>query len=236
MAELGREAGAKSGKARSKADSLKAGGTRKAGVRDKAPGRGTPLALIRRGGPEGAITQRLKPEYSRVIQQAVAAAERFGPEAVERTLDQLQQIPPEAGISDNLPASVTERWAEIRKDWLRRHRSLTAAEIAALVGSETANPSALLNGWVSAKRVFFVQDGAKRLYPEFQLGPSGQPKEVFRSLITALQGKRDGWHLAIWLTKPNPEFGHWQTPLEMLDRDPEAVVAAAKREAQEAVL
>lgn len=76
--------------------------------------------------------------------------------------------------------------------------------------------------------------GAKRLYPAFQIGQDGQPKEAFRSLLAALDGELVGWRLAIWLTKPNAEFDRWKAPLEVIKRDPEAVVAAARHEMAEA--
>ncbi|MFC7737658.1 hypothetical protein ACFQX4_17875 [Roseomonas sp. GCM10028921] len=113
---------------------------------------------------------------------------------------------------------------------------MSAAEVAKLIGSDTGNPSALLKGWVDAKRVFSVQDGKRRLYPEFQIGPDGQPKPGFRDLLTALDGKLAGWPLAIWLTRPNAEFDDWATPLDVIERDPAAVVAAAQHDTTEASL
>jgi hypothetical protein len=40
--------------------------------------------------------------------------------------------------------------------------------------------------------------------------------------------------LAIWLTKPNAEFDGWKAPLEVIERDPEAVIAAVRHEVAEA--
>jgi hypothetical protein len=87
---------------------------------------------------------------------------------------------------------------------------------------------------VDAKRVFGLQQGRQRLYPAFQIGHDGQPKPAFRKLLTALDGRLDGWPLAIWLTRPNAEFEDWKTPLDVIERDPEAVIAAARVELQEA--
>ncbi len=41
-----------------------------------------------------------------------------------------------------------------------------------------------------------------------------------------------GW--PFWLTKPNAEFDGWKAPLEVIERDPEAVVAAARHEMADA--
>lgn len=177
-------------------------------------------------------------KYREMIERAVARANKVGVDAVLSTIENALAAPVEvAPPATREPWRDTEagRWAEIRANWLRQHQSLTAAELAKLASSNTVNPSALLNGWVEAKRVFGLKEGAKRLYPAFQIGPDGQPKPEFRALLTALGGKLDGWPLAIWLTKPNAEFDGWKTPLDVIEHDPEAVAAAARLEVQDAV-
>lgn len=126
------------------------------------------------------------------------------------------------------------RWAEIRAEWLRQHPTLTAAELAQRAGRHLVNPSAFLKSWVKAKRVFALAQGQRRLYPMFQFGADGQPKEAYRLLLTELGGTLDGWALAIWLTRPNAEFEGWATPLAVIAHDPDAVVRAARFERQAA--
>ncbi|MBL6459360.1 hypothetical protein JMJ55_28995 [Belnapia sp. T6] len=172
------------------------------------------------------------PSFQRMINRVLRVASTESPAAVERALDNATQaVEP---IVETWRETEAARWTEIREAWLQKHPALTAAAIARLVGSGTVNPSALLKGWVDAKRVFSVQHGKQRLYPEFQIGQDGQPKPVFRMLLTALEGKLEGWPLAIWLTRPNAEFDDWKTPLDVIERAPHAVVAAAQHEVAEA--
>ena len=173
--------------------------------------------------------------FQRMIRRVVRVANAESPAAVERALDNATPAAPAAEpAAETWRETEAARWAEIREAWLRKHPALTAAAIAKLVGSGTVNPSALVKGWVDAKRVFGVQHGKQRLYPAFQIGQDGQPKPVFRVLLTALDGTLEGWPLAIWLTRPNAEFDDWKAPLDVIERDPDAVVAAARREVAEA--
>ncbi len=172
--------------------------------------------------------------FQRMIMRVVRVANVESPAAVERALDNATHAAPAAEpVVEIWRETEAARWAEIREEWLRKHPALTAAAIAKLVGSETVNPSALVKGWVDAKRVFSVQHGKQRLYPEFQIGQDGQPKPNFRVLLTALDGKLEGWPLAIWLTRPNAEFDDWKAPLDVIEHNPDAVVAAARHEMTE---
>ncbi len=199
-------------------------------------------ALAREVGPGSSLVVLSAPKseaagFRRLLGRVVEEANAAGVEAVWRALERVEpQSAPAAGTAAREAWRETEaaRWAEIRAEWLRKHPALTAAEVAELAGSGTVNPSALLNGWVEAKRVFGLTQGRRRLYPAFQIGRDGQPKEGFRTLLAALAGKLDGWPLAVWLTKPNAEFGGWATPLDVIERDPEAVAEAARLEVQEA--
>lgn len=206
----------------------------KATRKRSAAGKGAAQTFVVLSGPAAEARK-----FEQLLSRVMARANEAGVDAVIKALEN-------APATADVPASETvrreawqdteaARWQEIRADWLRQHPALPAAEIARLASSDTVNPSALLNGWVAAKRVFAVKEGARRLYPVFQIGPDGQPRPEFRILLTALDGRLDGWPLAIWLTRPNAEFENWKTPLEMIERDPQAVAAAALHEVQEAV-
>jgi hypothetical protein len=172
--------------------------------------------------------------FKRLLGRVVEEVNSVGLDAVWQALERVELPSTMTDSAPQEPWRDTEaaRWAEIRAAWLKQHPALTAAEIAKIAGSSTVNPSALLNGWIEAKRAFGVTQGRTRLYPAFQIGPDGQPKEQFRRVLMAFEGKLDGWPLAIWLTKPNTELEGWATPLDVIERDPEAVAAAARIEAQ----
>lgn len=198
-----------------------------------------PASEVRAASPGSSFVVLSAPRgkaatFRRLLDRVVEEANAAGVEAVWRALDRVEPATAGATAREAWRETEAARWAEIRAEWLKRHPALTAAEVARLAGSSTVNPSALLNGWVEAKRVFAVTQGRQRLYPAFQIGRDGQPKEAFRRLLTALDGTLDGWPLAIWLTRPNAEFDGWATPLDYMERDPDAVVRAARLEAQEA--
>ncbi len=137
---------------------------------------------------------------------------------------------------DQNPPSTWEkteakRWAALRKKWLRTYRTFTAAELAAMASDTSRSASALVKKWQDENRIFAVQQGHRRLYPAFQIGADGQPEEVFRKLIEILGGKLSGWALALWLTSPNSQLAHWAKPLDVIDRAPDDVLAAAAHEA-----
>jgi hypothetical protein len=198
-------------------------------------------AAVRGVSPDSSFVVLSAPKaraakFRRLLGRVVEEVNTAGLEAVWRALEQVepQSSPTQAIASEAWRETEAARWAEIRAEWLKRHPALTAAEVARLAGSSTVNPSALLNGWVEARRVFGLTQGRQRLYPAFQVGRDGQPKEAFRTLLTALGGRLDSWPLAIWLTKPNAEFDGWATPLDVIERDPEAVANAARVEMREA--
>lgn len=130
------------------------------------------------------------------------------------------------------------QWAAMRQKWLAEHPSLPIEEFARHAGIPGPDPISVVRRWQDEQRVFAVfQDGVE-LYPAFLLAPDGQPRPAFHPVIKILREEPDGyrgWMLATWLTRPSAEFADWQTPLEMIDRDLEGVIKAAKRAREEIV-
>lgn len=122
------------------------------------------------------------------------------------------------------------RWVQIRQDWLKAHRTVSAEAIARLAGCPVADAPSLLEEWQAVHRVFAIGEGPERLYPLFQFQADGQPRPEFQPLLTALRGRMEGWQLATWLTRPCAEFPNWETPEAMIGQDPQAVIRAAERE------
>ncbi|MCW8087600.1 hypothetical protein [Sabulicella glaciei] len=126
-------------------------------------------------------------------------------------------------------AAVSARWDEYRREWLKEHPSLPASEFVRHAGVASPDAAGVVQGWEEVGRVSAILQGGQRLYPLFQLGPNGQPRPERRPLLLAMRGRLESWRLAAWLTGNNAEFNDWATPLEVIGRDPGAVVAAAKR-------
>ncbi|WP_207539660.1 hypothetical protein [Sabulicella rubraurantiaca] len=143
-----------------------------------------------------------------------------------------------SGRDDTWQEREAKAWAELRKEWLAEYRAVPAADFARLAGCPAADAERLLKGWEADHRVFAIPEGPERLYPLFQLGEDGQPKPEFQPFLAAMHGRMEGWELAIWLTTPNGEFEKprgqgWETPLEVIGQDLEAVIATAEYDTAE---
>lgn len=184
------------------------------------------------GDPNGPLV--------RVVRTAMAAARRHGAawvlehlakadNAVQR--DSAQGVTEEEG---DWRAREAEGWKRLQAEFFRLHRSVTAPELANLTNSRAANRSARAHDWVKAGKVFSVNDGTVERFPVFQLR-EGAPSPVIGKVLGVLRGQLTPWQIAVWLTTPNAEFAEWQAPLDRLDAEPDAVVAAARREVEGAV-
>ncbi len=137
-------------------------------------------------------------------------------------------LPPLATISD---AGLTQlRWnAVARQEALREFGAPTAAEIAAQRGARTTNPHVTTSRWVSAGRVFAVETPGGRRFPGFQLR-DGEPRPEIAHVLAALRGALHGWELLLWFTGSNG-YLDGARPVDLLDRNPDAVVGAAREQA-----
>ncbi len=187
------------------------------------------VEAFRRPSPEVRLRYA---EIGRETARALAfvkSARKFSPSERECAVNQDQT----ASSSPTWEQTEARRWAALRKKWLRIYRTYTAAELASIAGDTSRPASAIVRKWQDEKRIFAVQQGRRRLYPAFQIGDDGQPEEIFRQVLEILGGKLSGWALAIWLTSPNSQLAHWAKPLDVIDRAPGDVLAAAAYEALE---
>jgi hypothetical protein len=114
---------------------------------------------------------------------------------------------------------------------------LTSAEVAELNRSEAENRAALASRWKREGRIFSVRHHGRDYFPGFQLRTDGPPREVIADVLKALGGgephaRGRGWETALWFTGANGHLGG-RRPVDLLESDPEAVVAAAEHEAAE---
>ena len=129
------------------------------------------------------------------------------------------------------------RWKEIRDGFLEEHKSVTAPELAKLTGSKAGNPSSRAYTWAKKGLIFSVNDGSADRYPLFQLRPDdGKPRPEIKAILEVLKSKLSNWQVAIWFTAPNAWTGDWRRPVDLLDKDPAAVLVAARQEVAEQVL
>jgi hypothetical protein len=81
--------------------------------------------------------------------------------------------------------------------------------------------------WRRKGETFVVDSGGRPGYFTFQFDPmTGWPKSVIAMIIQA-PPNTDGWRFAFWLVWANPRLAN-RRPVDVLDRNPEQVVEAAK--------
>lgn len=163
------------------------------------------------------------PERARLaaIRGTLEAAVRTG--QLERVIDALlpHEVPPLVSVWH------AQRTAEARLSFVREHGAWTAAEIAERAGSQATNRSALASSWRSAGRVLAVDWNGSAVFPAFQFDADAQPRPAIAAVLTHLrEAGLSEWQQALWF---NAGTG-WlrdRRPVDLLDADPAAVVAAA---------
>ena len=146
-----------------------------------------------------------------------------------RVVDALAPDPDAAVISEERLQQLRLQ-AEARKAFLDAVELLTSAMVARLGDSNARNASALANRWKAEGRIFAVPSGRADLYPAFQFDAHGRPRPAVREVLRHL-ARSSEWGRALWWTAPSGWLGD-RRPLEVLDEDPDAVVAAARRTAE----
>jgi len=122
------------------------------------------------------------------------------------------------------------RNALLRTRFLETHGALEAKDAVALAGYRSKNPHEQVGRWLASGKAFAVEWGGKRLLPAFQFDEStGQPRPEVAALLTALEGRRKGWEIALWMTSPNG----WlcgRRPIDFWPAKIEKVLDAARHE------
>jgi hypothetical protein len=163
------------------------------------------------------------PERARLaaIRATLEAAVRTG--QLERVIDALlpHDVPPLASVWH------AQRTAEARLAFVREHGAWTASEIADRAGSQATNRSALASSWRAAGRVLAIEWNGSTVFPAFQFDADVQPRPTVATVLTHLRdaGLSD-WQQALWFNAGTGWLGD-RRPVDLLDADPSAVVAAA---------
>jgi hypothetical protein len=163
------------------------------------------------------------PERARLaaIRATLEAAVRTG--QLERVIDALlpHDVPPLTSVWH------AQRTAEARLAFVPEHGAWTASEIADRAGSQATNRSALASSWRAAGRVLAIEWNGSTVFPAFQFDADVQPRPTVATVLTHLRdaGLSD-WQQALWSNAGTGWLGD-RRPVDLLDADPSAVVAAA---------
>ena len=109
---------------------------------------------------------------------------------------------------------------------------LTAAQLAEMAGFSKKNPSAQPNKWKKEGLIFAVKQNGIDYFPAYGLDPATKyrPYKVLADVIHVFGNKKDAWGLAYWFSSVNSFLGGAR-PQDILAKNPENVIAAAKDEA-----
>ncbi len=143
----------------------------------------------------------------------------------------IEALMPPAAVPGRAAVLQARRNAEARAALLAEFGALTSSEVADLAGSRARNRAALANRWRKEGRILAVSHRGQTLYPGFQLDEDGRPRPEVAEVLAALGEGMGAWEVALWFTSASGWLGGAR-PVDLLDREPERVVAAARREAQ----
>ena len=143
----------------------------------------------------------------------------------------IEALEPEIPIPKPAALLQARRNAEARAALLKEFGALTSKQVAEHAGSTAENKAAMAASWKQQGRIFSVTYRGKQLFPGFQFGPEGRPHPVIADVLRILGGEHE-WQLALWFASRSGLLGG-RRPVDLIESEPEAVVQAAQREAED---
>ena len=130
-------------------------------------------------------------------------------------------------------AQMAQRVAMARAAILEEFGYFTREQLAA--GSRARDPGGLVDTWRSRSKVFSVplpQSTAKDadVYPAFQFH-EGKPRPIIATILGIFGKTLSGWDLAHWFTSGNSMLPDSARPVDLMERAPAVVEAAARFDA-----
>lgn len=119
---------------------------------------------------------------------------------------------------------------------LNEFGAFTAEQLADANGSKAGKPLGAGRQLAQTPSGLFAaasEQGARErdVYPAFQF-EDGKPIKAVQGVLEAFAGRKSPWKLALWFTSSHGWLPDSARPVDLLARDPQAVVAAARRDAQ----
>ncbi len=163
-------------------------------------------------------TARVTREFERSRVDLEAAVTSLG-EAFQALRD--KQLPVSPATVQSVQ-STQNRWQQVEEEF----GLLSSGEVAARQGSANRQ---LAYDQRRTGRLLGIRRGARWVYPGFQFDADGQPRMVVAEV--ARLGSSAGWTAAdvlLWFTTPTTYLPDDKRPVDLLDSDPDLVVAGGK--------
>jgi hypothetical protein len=180
------------------------------------------------------MSQRLEaimPLLGRLLQEK---SETERERKLERLVDVMtaQMVVPSV-VETRMARRLAERHARL----LNEFGGLGAEQLAELNHSRAASRTALADNWKRRGQVFAVRqrDEAgveQEVFPQFQFDEQHRPRKIIQAIIAAFGPHKAAWKLALWFTSANGWLPGQARPADLLDSQPDAVLQAARRDAQ----
>jgi hypothetical protein len=185
---------------------------------------------VRREGEEVVVIAAHPAVATQVRRMAAALAENQL--LTERLVDAM--FAP-GSTASSAAARQAQRNARARQDLIDEFGVYDSDEVADMAGSAASNRSATASRWLASGKIFAVNHRGARLYPRFQFGTDGHPRPVFAHVLKAFEPYGlDGWEIALWFTTATGWLDD-QRPVDLLTREPEKVIEAARLAFEEVV-
>jgi hypothetical protein len=162
------------------------------------------------------------------LRSVVAAARQENSEA--RITQLLRAVAPPDPLAD-IELKIAEDTADLRREFLERVPVSTSAEVHKGAGLPGNNPSQTVHRWRKQGKIFSINYGGRDLYPSFQFGDDGRPLSIVAELLEILgrDKNRSDWDNALWFAADSGWLDG-QTPIDLLQSDPDLVKQAAEQE------
>jgi hypothetical protein len=188
---------------------------------------GQVVAFVLKGANEGD---------ARAIEQVIARIIRLTQDTLATRSDETLSSLVETLLPKEMPSPALLKEAKMmlraKESVLRGADWLTAAQVASIAGLSEKNPSAQLHKWKRDGAIFAIRRNGVDYFPGYVLDPARQyrPYRALKQVLEQLKESKDGWGLAYWFQSVNSFLGG-KRPMDMLAKNPDAVVAAAADEA-----
>jgi len=162
------------------------------------------------------------------LRSMVAAARRENSEA--RITQLLRAVAPPDPLAE-VELKIAEDTADLRREFFDRVPVHTSTEVHQRAGFPGNNPSQTVHRWRKQGKIFSINYGGRDLYPTFQFGDDGRPLPIIAELLEILARDKDrtAWDNAMWFAGDSGWLDG-QTPIDLLQSDPERVKRAAEQE------
>lgn len=139
---------------------------------------------------------------------------------------------PEIFHHDSLAYHLLEN-ARLRNMFISRIGALSSDEVAELGQSTAKNRAQYAHRLRTEGKIFAVEFRGELRYPAFQFGTAtGKPKPIMKRVLELIRDEWSDWQLALWFITPTGHLDD-RSPIEVMDKEPEEMLTALRKESGE---